>query len=147
MDQLSFRGAYWLQCGSPVVSDSFTQWKTIVATTYLRVTVKKKRKKLQRRKKRKNHQRRNLLSRYGDIKNVFKRVLWVTYPTLLLQLAYNAWVTSSKSALKDLRKEKKKQKKEERKRAKRELQRQQGKKQQIFTAASYLHLQPVIRFI
>ncbi|RVE70309.1 hypothetical protein OJAV_G00063360 [Oryzias javanicus] len=42
------------------------------------------------------------------------------------QLAYNAWVTSSKSALKDLRKENKKRKKEERKRAKRELQRQQG---------------------
>ncbi|KAF6735527.1 Piezo-type mechanosensitive ion channel component 2 [Oryzias melastigma] len=43
------------------------------------------------------------------------------------QLAYNAWVTSSKSALKDLRKENKKIKKEERKRAKRELQRQQDR--------------------
>ncbi|XP_044066352.1 piezo-type mechanosensitive ion channel component 2 [Siniperca chuatsi] len=42
------------------------------------------------------------------------------------QLAYNAWVTSSKMALKDLKKEKKKIKKEEKKRARRELQRQQG---------------------
>ncbi|XP_068607432.1 piezo-type mechanosensitive ion channel component 2 [Brachionichthys hirsutus] len=42
------------------------------------------------------------------------------------QLAYNAWVTSSKRALKDLKKEKKKIQKEETKRAKRELQRQQG---------------------
>ncbi|CAJ1085575.1 piezo-type mechanosensitive ion channel component 2 [Xyrichtys novacula] len=42
------------------------------------------------------------------------------------QLAYEAWVTSSKSALKDLKKEKKKMKKEEKKRAKRELQKQQG---------------------
>ncbi|CAG6021218.1 unnamed protein product [Menidia menidia] len=42
------------------------------------------------------------------------------------QLAYNAWVTSSKSALKDLKKEKKIIKKEEKKKAKRELQRQQG---------------------
>ncbi|XP_034065209.1 piezo-type mechanosensitive ion channel component 2 [Gymnodraco acuticeps] len=42
------------------------------------------------------------------------------------QLAYDAWVNSSKSALKDLKKEKKKIKKEEKKRAKRELQRQQG---------------------
>nr|XP_046251923.1 piezo-type mechanosensitive ion channel component 2 [Scatophagus argus] len=42
------------------------------------------------------------------------------------QLAYNAWVTSSKVALKDLKKEKKKIKKEEKKRAKKELQRQQG---------------------
>ncbi|XP_037629066.1 piezo-type mechanosensitive ion channel component 2 isoform X2 [Sebastes umbrosus] len=42
------------------------------------------------------------------------------------QLAHDAWVNSSKSALKDLKKEKKKIKKEEKKRAKRELQRQQG---------------------
>ncbi|XP_029912219.1 piezo-type mechanosensitive ion channel component 2 [Myripristis murdjan] len=42
------------------------------------------------------------------------------------QLAYDAWVTSSKSALRDLKKEKKKIKKEETKRAKRELQKQQG---------------------
>uniref|UniRef100_A0A8C6MC66 Piezo-type mechanosensitive ion channel component n=1 Tax=Nothobranchius furzeri TaxID=105023 RepID=A0A8C6MC66_NOTFU len=38
------------------------------------------------------------------------------------QLAYNAWITSSKTALKDLKKENKKMKKEEKKRAKRELQ-------------------------
>ncbi|XP_061592541.1 piezo-type mechanosensitive ion channel component 2 [Cololabis saira] len=42
------------------------------------------------------------------------------------QLAYNAWITSSKSALKDLKKEKKNRKKEETKRAKKELQKQQG---------------------
>ncbi|XP_038577867.1 piezo-type mechanosensitive ion channel component 2 [Micropterus salmoides] len=42
------------------------------------------------------------------------------------QLAYGAWVTSSKMALKDLKKEKKKIKKAEKKREKRELQRQQG---------------------
>ncbi|KAL6119927.1 uncharacterized protein ACO6RY_04388 [Pungitius sinensis] len=42
------------------------------------------------------------------------------------QLAYDAWVTSSKSALKDLKKEKTKMKKEEKKRAKRELRSQQG---------------------
>ncbi|KAM9855188.1 piezo-type mechanosensitive ion channel component 2 [Aulostomus maculatus] len=42
------------------------------------------------------------------------------------QLAYDAWITSSKIALKDLKKEKKQIKKEEKKRAKRELQRQQG---------------------
>ncbi|KAK1898996.1 Piezo-type mechanosensitive ion channel component 2, partial [Dissostichus eleginoides] len=42
------------------------------------------------------------------------------------QLAYDAWVNSSKSALRDLKKEKKKIKKEEKKRAKRELQKQQG---------------------
>ncbi|XP_049437555.1 piezo-type mechanosensitive ion channel component 2 [Epinephelus fuscoguttatus] len=42
------------------------------------------------------------------------------------QLAYDAWVTSSKSALKDLKKEKTKRKKEEKKKAKRELQRQEG---------------------
>ncbi|XP_023283479.1 piezo-type mechanosensitive ion channel component 2-like [Seriola lalandi dorsalis] len=42
------------------------------------------------------------------------------------QLAYEAWVTGSKMALKDLKKEKKKMKKEEKKRAKRELERQQG---------------------
>ncbi|XP_041654339.1 piezo-type mechanosensitive ion channel component 2 [Cheilinus undulatus] len=42
------------------------------------------------------------------------------------QLAYEAWVTSSKSALKDLKKERKKMKKEEKKRIKRELQKQQG---------------------
>ncbi|MEQ2218303.1 hypothetical protein XENOCAPTIV_001185, partial [Xenoophorus captivus] len=43
-----------------------------------------------------------------------------------LQWAYNAWTTSSKSALKDLRKERKKIKKDEKKRAKTELQKQQG---------------------
>ncbi|XP_067447829.1 piezo-type mechanosensitive ion channel component 2 [Thunnus thynnus] len=42
------------------------------------------------------------------------------------QLAYNAWSTSSKTALKDLKKEKKTIQKEEKKRAKRELQKQQG---------------------
>ncbi|XP_054465286.1 piezo-type mechanosensitive ion channel component 2 [Anoplopoma fimbria] len=42
------------------------------------------------------------------------------------QLAHDAWVTSSKSALKDIKKEKIKMKKEEKKRANRELQRQQG---------------------
>lgn len=42
------------------------------------------------------------------------------------QLAYNAWVTSSKTALKDLKKEKKTMKKEEKKRTKREMQIQQG---------------------
>ncbi|XP_027880624.1 piezo-type mechanosensitive ion channel component 2 [Xiphophorus couchianus] len=42
------------------------------------------------------------------------------------QWAYNAWTTSSKSALKDLKKEKKNIKKEEKKRAKTELQKQQG---------------------
>ncbi|CAL8261289.1 unnamed protein product [Gadus morhua 'NCC'] len=42
------------------------------------------------------------------------------------QLAYEAWVTSSKTALRDLNKEKKKMKKEEKKRAKRELAEQQG---------------------
>ncbi|XP_072222975.1 piezo-type mechanosensitive ion channel component 2 [Leuresthes tenuis] len=42
------------------------------------------------------------------------------------QLAYNAWITSSKTALKDLKKEKKEIKKEEKKKAKRELRRQQG---------------------
>ncbi|XP_030590436.1 piezo-type mechanosensitive ion channel component 2 [Archocentrus centrarchus] len=42
------------------------------------------------------------------------------------QLAYEAWVTSSKKALKDLKKEKKKMKREDKKKAKRELQRQQG---------------------
>ncbi|XP_053705319.1 piezo-type mechanosensitive ion channel component 2 [Synchiropus splendidus] len=42
------------------------------------------------------------------------------------QLAYNAWVTSSKSALKDLKKEKSTFKKVEKKKAKKELQRQQG---------------------
>lgn len=41
-------------------------------------------------------------------------------------MAYNAWITSSKSALKDLKKEKKILKREEEKRAKRELQKQQG---------------------
>lgn len=41
-------------------------------------------------------------------------------------MAYGAWVTSSKMALKDLKKEKKKIKKAEKKREKRELQRQQG---------------------
>uniref|UniRef100_A0A7N8XGX8 Piezo-type mechanosensitive ion channel component n=1 Tax=Mastacembelus armatus TaxID=205130 RepID=A0A7N8XGX8_9TELE len=41
------------------------------------------------------------------------------------QLAYNAWVTSSKTALKDLKKEKKQIKKEEKKIARRELRRQQ----------------------
>lgn len=48
--------------------------------------------------------------------------------SLIPQLAYGAWVTSSKSALKDLKKEKKHIKKEEKKRAKRELQRQQGER-------------------
>ncbi|KAM4738104.1 piezo-type mechanosensitive ion channel component 2 [Anableps anableps] len=43
-----------------------------------------------------------------------------------LQWAYNAWTTSSKSALKDLKKEKKKIKKEEKKKAKTELRKQQG---------------------
>ncbi|KAM7404453.1 hypothetical protein PAMP_011798 [Pampus punctatissimus] len=43
-----------------------------------------------------------------------------------LQLAYNAWVTSSKRALKDVKKEKQTIKKEEQKKEKRELQRQQG---------------------
>ncbi|XP_036961535.1 piezo-type mechanosensitive ion channel component 2 [Acanthopagrus latus] len=42
------------------------------------------------------------------------------------QLAYNAWVTSSKLALKDLKKDQKKMKKEEKKRQKKELQKQQG---------------------
>lgn len=42
------------------------------------------------------------------------------------QLAYNAWVTSSKTALKDLKKEKKTLKKEEKKRTKMEMQKQQG---------------------
>nr|XP_049608911.1 piezo-type mechanosensitive ion channel component 2 isoform X1 [Syngnathus scovelli] len=42
------------------------------------------------------------------------------------QLAYNAWVTSSKTALKDLSREKRRMKKEEKKRAKRELQAQQS---------------------
>ncbi len=44
------------------------------------------------------------------------------------QLAYNAWVTSSKTALKDVNKEKKKMKKEKKKREKREMQRQQGER-------------------
>lgn len=44
------------------------------------------------------------------------------------QLVYNAWVTSSKSALKDLKKDKKKRKKEEKKRQKRELQKQEGER-------------------
>nr|XP_057939289.1 piezo-type mechanosensitive ion channel component 2 [Doryrhamphus excisus] len=42
------------------------------------------------------------------------------------QLAYEAWVTSSKTALKDLSREKRRMKKEEKKRAKRELQTQQS---------------------
>ncbi|XP_034393255.1 piezo-type mechanosensitive ion channel component 2 [Cyclopterus lumpus] len=42
------------------------------------------------------------------------------------QLAYDAWVTSSKSTLKDLKREKKEIKREEKKRAEREMQRQQG---------------------
>ncbi|XP_056158031.1 piezo-type mechanosensitive ion channel component 2-like, partial [Lampris incognitus] len=42
------------------------------------------------------------------------------------QLAYEAWITNSKTALSNLKKEKKKTKQEERKRAKRELRRQQG---------------------
>ncbi|XP_068453642.1 piezo-type mechanosensitive ion channel component 2 [Clinocottus analis] len=42
------------------------------------------------------------------------------------QLAYDAWVNSSKSTLKDLKREKKAIQKEEKKREKRELQRQQG---------------------
>lgn len=52
--------------------------------------------------------------------------------SLLSQLAYNAWITSSKSALKDLKKEKKQIKKEEKKRAKRELRRQQGERRVVF---------------
>lgn len=47
---------------------------------------------------------------------------------VISQLAYEAWVTSSKTALKDLKKEKKKLKKEEKKKAKRELQKQQGER-------------------
>lgn len=46
--------------------------------------------------------------------------------TRVCQLAYNAWVTSSKTALKDLKKEKKTIKKEEKKRTKREMLKQQG---------------------
>lgn len=46
--------------------------------------------------------------------------------TRVCQLAYNAWVTSSKTALKDLKKEKKTMKKEEKKRTKTEMQEQQG---------------------
>ena len=46
------------------------------------------------------------------------------------QLAYDAWVTSSKAALKGHKKEEKKMKKEEKRRAKRELQRQQGKSEE-----------------
>ncbi|XP_058500051.1 piezo-type mechanosensitive ion channel component 2 [Solea solea] len=42
------------------------------------------------------------------------------------QLAYDAWVTSSKSALRNLNKDKKRMKKEEKKKIKRELQREQG---------------------
>ncbi|XP_075993194.1 piezo-type mechanosensitive ion channel component 2 [Genypterus blacodes] len=42
------------------------------------------------------------------------------------QLAHDAWTTSSKSALKDVKKQRKKIKKEEKKKAKRELQEQQG---------------------
>ncbi|XP_019728730.1 piezo-type mechanosensitive ion channel component 2 [Hippocampus comes] len=42
------------------------------------------------------------------------------------QLAYNAWVTSSKTALKDLSREKRRMKKEQKKREKRELQPQQS---------------------
>ncbi|KAM6924897.1 piezo-type mechanosensitive ion channel component 2 [Xenentodon cancila] len=42
------------------------------------------------------------------------------------QLAYDAWITSSKTALKDLTKEKKRRKKEEKKMAKKELQKEQG---------------------
>ncbi|XP_040009105.1 piezo-type mechanosensitive ion channel component 2 [Xiphias gladius] len=42
------------------------------------------------------------------------------------QLAYEAWITSSKTALRDLKKDKNKRKIEMKKRAKRELQRQQG---------------------
>uniref|UniRef100_A0A4W6BTH3 Piezo-type mechanosensitive ion channel component n=1 Tax=Lates calcarifer TaxID=8187 RepID=A0A4W6BTH3_LATCA len=41
--------------------------------------------------------------------------------SVISQLAYEAWVTSSKTALKDLKKEKKKRKEEEKKREKREL--------------------------
>ncbi|KAG7273270.1 hypothetical protein CRUP_009698, partial [Coryphaenoides rupestris] len=42
------------------------------------------------------------------------------------QLAYEAWVTSSKTALRDLKKEKKKLKKEEKKRARREMEMEHG---------------------
>uniref|UniRef100_A0A8C5GF60 Piezo-type mechanosensitive ion channel component n=1 Tax=Gouania willdenowi TaxID=441366 RepID=A0A8C5GF60_GOUWI len=45
---------------------------------------------------------------------------------LFLQLAYNAWVTSSKSALNELKKEKKKQKEEEINKETKRLQKQQG---------------------
>ncbi len=48
------------------------------------------------------------------------------------QLAYDAWVTSSKMALKDLKKEKKKIKKEEKKRAKAELKKQQSERHVLF---------------
>ena len=48
--------------------------------------------------------------------------------SVISQLAYNAWTTSSKMALKDLKKEKTKRKKEEKKRAERELQKQQGER-------------------
>lgn len=51
---------------------------------------------------------------------------WHESCTRVCQLAYNAWVTSSKTALKDLKKEKKTIKKEEKKRTKREMQKQQG---------------------
>lgn len=53
-------------------------------------------------------------------------IIIIIFLSLVSQLAYNAWVTSSKSALKDLKKEKKKRKKEEKKIEKRELQMQQG---------------------
>lgn len=49
----------------------------------------------------------------------------------MFQWAYNAWTTSSKSALKDLKKEKKNIKKEEKKRAKTELQKQQGETKKV----------------
>lgn len=55
---------------------------------------------------------------------IISRVVYLM--SFITQLAYNAWVTSSKVALKDLKKEKKKIQKEEKKRTKKELQKQQG---------------------
>lgn len=46
-------------------------------------------------------------------------------------MAYNAWVSSSKKALRDLKKEKKKIRKEEKKKTKTELQKQQGDKKNL----------------
>lgn len=52
------------------------------------------------------------------------------------QLAYDAWATSSKTALKDLKKEKKKIKKEEKKRAKKELCERQGERPTHYRTSS-----------